>query len=232
MFYHQVFGLRCASDVELPAFLVCDSSRVDFTVKITSQVLEFNLLPTVVKPFTSYNDREFRYQVPDIATYFVRDGKQIWICPLCEDWSSVLLFFYSNAIAALLFQRNLIPFHVSGVLDEDGVWLLSAPSRTGKSTTALKLKERGYPVFTDDTALDLVQFEKLQEQEATKGFQEKPFPGMKFFSKGQSGRWRQELSISQIQRIMRCSEKMMKYFGYWDEAKHFLIENNSWTGPS
>ncbi|MCC5937003.1 MAG: hypothetical protein JJU34_06960 [Lunatimonas sp.] len=153
MFYHQVFGLRCASDVELPAFLASDSGETDFEVKIVSQLPEFSNAPTVVKPFSSYNDKEFRYQVPDTATYFVREGKQIWICPATEDWSSILLFFYSNAIAAMLFQRNLIPFHVSGVLDGDGVWLLSAPSRTGKSTTALKLKERGYPVFTDDTAL-------------------------------------------------------------------------------
>ncbi|WP_209329433.1 hypothetical protein [Lunatimonas salinarum] len=152
MFYHQVFGLRCTSDIELPAFLASDTGA-DFEVKIVTQLPEFESAPTVTKPFSWYNEREFGYKVPDIATYFVRDGKEILICPVSEDWASILLFFYSNAIAALLFQRNLIPFHVSGVLQGDGVWLLSAPSRTGKSTTALKLQERGYPLFTDDTAL-------------------------------------------------------------------------------
>ncbi|MCC5937002.1 MAG: sulfotransferase domain-containing protein [Lunatimonas sp.] len=80
-------------------------------------------------------------------------------------------------------------------------------------------------------ALDLVQFEKLQEQEASKGFNEKPYSSMKFFHKGQTGRWKQELDSRQIQRIMQCSEKMMKYFGYWEEAKKHLIEMNSWVGP-
>ncbi|WP_209329432.1 sulfotransferase domain-containing protein [Lunatimonas salinarum] len=80
-------------------------------------------------------------------------------------------------------------------------------------------------------ALDLVQFEKLQEQEAKKGFHEKPYPSMKFFNKGQSGRWKQELSVQQIQRIMQCNEKMMRYFGYWGEAKQYLIERHQWVGP-
>ena len=96
--------------------------------------------------------------MPDIARYFVSDGNKVIIEPLCEDWDSILLFFYSNCIAAILLQSNLIPFHVSGVLDKKGgLWLFAAPSRTGKSTTALKLKEKGYTLFTDDTALITVE---------------------------------------------------------------------------
>jgi hypothetical protein len=68
------------------------------------------------------------------------------------------LYFKSNCMAAILFQKNLLPFHVSGVIDPDGgVWLFSATTGTGKSTTALKLQERGFRLFTDDTALIYVQ---------------------------------------------------------------------------
>jgi hypothetical protein len=47
-----------------------------------------------------------------------------------------------------------LTFHVSGVrLPNDGVVLFAAPSGTGKSTMAVKLKEKGYSMFSDDTAL-------------------------------------------------------------------------------
>ncbi|TFV97391.1 hypothetical protein E4S40_01675 [Algoriphagus kandeliae] len=97
-------------------------------------------------------------EIEGVAKYLVRNGKEILIEPTSEDWKSILLFFYSNCLGALLFQRDLIPFHVSGVLDPDGkVWLFAAPSQTGKSTTALKLKEKGFEIFTDDTALIYVR---------------------------------------------------------------------------
>ena len=45
-------------------------------------------------------------------------------------------------------NKNFIQFRL---------WLFAAPSKTGKSTTALKLKEKGYNLFTDDTALIKVE---------------------------------------------------------------------------
>lgn len=156
IYYYRVFGLDCSSEIELPALLsIPTSKKVDFEVKLASDDLPlFEAAPNVVKPFSSYNEREFLYKLPEVAEYYVREGKEIWIKNYCNDWDSILLFFYSNAIAAILFQRNLIPFHVSGVLDSKGnAWLFSAPTRTGKSTTALMLQELGYQLFTDDTCL-------------------------------------------------------------------------------
>ncbi|AOZ99136.1 hypothetical protein [Flavobacterium commune] len=153
---YRVFNLCCTSTIPLPSFIVNDVEDTipDFEVVLGNVEPNFKKEPTVTKPFTQFNENEFFYQVPDIAKYFVTDGNKVVIEPLCEDWDSILLFFYSNSIAAILFQKNLIPFHVSGVLDnKGGLWLFAAPSRTGKSTTALKLKEKGYALFTDDTAL-------------------------------------------------------------------------------
>jgi hypothetical protein len=156
---YTVFNLSCRSSIPLPSFMVNEENGTpSFEVVLGKVVPDFKNEPTVKKPFTQYNENEFFYQVPDIARYFVTDGNKVVIEPLCEDWDSILLFFYSNAIAAILFQKNLIPFHVSGVLDSrGGLWLFAAPSRTGKSTTALKLKEKGYTYFTDDTALITIE---------------------------------------------------------------------------
>ncbi|OCB71384.1 hypothetical protein SAMN05192550_0564 [Flavobacterium glycines] len=156
---YKVFNLRCTSTILLPSFVMNQEEVIpDFEVVLGTVVPDFKKEPTVKKPFTQFNENEFFYQMPDIARYFVTDGNKVVIEPLCEDWDSILLFFYSNCIAAILFQKDQIPFHVSGVLDKkDGLWLFAAPSRTGKSTTALKLKEKGYTYFTDDTALIMVE---------------------------------------------------------------------------
>lgn len=158
-YYYKVFNLSCKSTILLPSFIAIDETEtVDFEVVLGTVEPNFKIEPTVKKPFTQFNENEFFYQMPDIARYFVTDGNKVVIEPLCEDWGSILLFFYSNCIAAILFQKNQIPFHVSGVLDKKGgLWLFAAPSRTGKSTTALKLKEKGYTYFTDDTALITVE---------------------------------------------------------------------------
>ena len=156
---YKVFNLCCTSTIQLPSFIVNeDDKQADFEVVLGTVEPNFKKEPTVKKPFTQFNENEFFYQMPNIAKYFVTDGNKVVIEPLCEDWDSILLFFYSNCIAAILFQKNLIPFHVSGVLDaRGGLWLFAAPSRTGKSTTALKLKEKGYTYFTDDTALITIE---------------------------------------------------------------------------
>lgn len=158
-YYYKVFNLSCKSTFPLPSFVVNQEMiDPDFEVVLGTVAPDFKNEPTVKKPFTQFNENEFFYQMPDIARYFVTDGNKVVIEPLCEDWDSILLFFYSNCIAAILFQNNQIPFHVSGVLDKKGgLWLFAAPSRTGKSTTALKLKEKGYTYFTDDTALITVE---------------------------------------------------------------------------
>ena len=110
--------------------------------------------PTVEKPFSTFNENEFLYRIPEIANYYIRDGKEIIIEPISDNETEVLLFFYSNALAAVLFQRNLFPFHASGVkINEKKIVLFPAPSRTGKSTTAIFLEKRGYPIFSDDTVL-------------------------------------------------------------------------------
>jgi len=156
---YKVFNLNCTSTIELPSFIAAGiDCEPDFEVVLGTVGPDFKLEPTVKKPFAHFNENEFFYQMPNIARYFVSNGNKVVIEPLCEDWGSILLFFYSNCIAAILFQKNLMPFHVSGVLDKNGgLWLFAAPSRTGKSTTALKLKEKGYTLFTDDTALIAIE---------------------------------------------------------------------------
>lgn len=164
---YLAYGIPIISSIELTALI--ENTEILATQPITvskGKVPEsLEKTPLESKPFSVYNENEFLYTVPEVARYYVRDGKQIIIEHTNGDWSEVLLFFYSNCLAAALFQRNLIPFHVSGVFVEDGkILLFAAPSRTGKSTTSVMLQQRGYAPFTDDTAILTVENGKCYAQ--------------------------------------------------------------------
>lgn len=64
-------------------------------------------------------------------------------------------------------------------------------------------------------AIEETQFEKLQKKEQEKGLKEKQNPTSSFFFKGQVGRWKEELSKEQIEKIREINEPMMQRFGYW-----------------
>jgi hypothetical protein len=144
LYHYQAYHLPIISDIELPALLGTDLP--------SGEPLRVKLGP--ILPQTPGQ----HWTVPGVARYAVAEGKHLTIEPLGDDWDKIRLYFYSNALTMALFQRNLVPFHVSGVrLTPRKVLLFAAPSGTGKSTTALKLQEKGYPIFTDDTALLHIQ---------------------------------------------------------------------------
>lgn len=67
-------------------------------------------------------------------------------------------------------------------------------------------------------AIEACDFNKLKKQEENKGFKERATPSSAFFFKGETGRWKKELTKEQIQKIMTVNESMMKRLGYWEEA--------------
>lgn len=67
-------------------------------------------------------------------------------------------------------------------------------------------------------AIEATDFKKLKKQEENKGFKEKQIPSSAFFFKGETGRWKKELTKEQVQKIMTVNESMMKQLGYWDEV--------------
>lgn len=155
-FHYTTYGLSIFSDIELPALLKCNTKDSEQPISVWLGDVPHQLVssPMVEKPFTVYNAEEWLYRIPNVANYYVRNGSEVIIEPLSENWNEILLYFYANCLAAILFQRNLIPLHVSGVfIDKNRVLLFAAPSRTGKSTTSVMLQQRGYPLFTDDTAV-------------------------------------------------------------------------------
>lgn len=71
-------------------------------------------------------------------------------------------------------------------------------------------------------AVELSSFDQLKQQEAAKGFKEKPKSAEIFFREGKAGQWRSTLTRNQVRRILKDHEGQMRRFGYFDEAMQFL----------
>ncbi len=83
------------------------------------------------------------------------------------------------------------------------------------TTIAAALEFAGRPADPDALvrAIDLASFERLQSQELDGGFREAPV-GRRFFRKGVSGGWRDDLTYEQIARIENDHQAVMARLDY------------------
>lgn len=68
-----------------------------------------------------------------------------------------------------------------------------------------------------EKALRFSAFDILQQQEKADDFRERSAAASRFFRKGESGSWREELNELQVQRIVSDHRAVMQRFGYLDE---------------
>ena len=70
-----------------------------------------------------------------------------------------------------------------------------------------------------EKAIRFSHFKVLAQQEADKGFKERPGKSERFFRHGQSGGWRDVLTAEQVQRVIADHGEVMQRFGYLDHAE-------------
>ena len=134
------------------------------------------------------------------------------ISKLCEEKDKLniqtqqILRSWSNHVSSWIVDSKL-PVHI--IRYED---LLDDPLTTFKSAVEfLNLK------FVDAEILEAINnsaFNTLKEMETSKGFKERGIHSEVFFRKGKSNQWETELSLTQIDKIEKHHDKVMKQFGY------------------
>ena len=169
MLYHYLaFGIPIVSEVQLPALVPAfENSEPTNPVYVKLGSTPTELSGEVSNPDgnTLCSINEMIYTIPEKIRFYIANGSKITIEPINGDYAANLIYFYSNCLAAILYQRDLIPFHVSGVFTgTEKITLFAAPSGTGKSTLAVKLRELGYKIFTDDTAVLFIRDGKCYAQ--------------------------------------------------------------------
>lgn len=156
------FGLLISSEIEFPEFLPFTfADEPELTIKMGTVPTELTGEGLVKKVQVCMTATEYLQKTP-VATYYVANGNYILIEPNADaDEKSIRLFLLSNAMAAVLHQRDSIPLHASAIMHHDGIVLFCGPSGAGKSTTATMLQQKGYKVFSDDVCVLKVEGDEV-----------------------------------------------------------------------
>lgn len=154
-----LFGWRVRSDIPLPDLLDWNGD---------------DRLPDVVFTVGPIEDRrdgwrrfspaaqlgpagELLLRIPDVGAYLVEGGSRVTIDPSVPITAPDLrTFLLGTVLAALCFNRGMMPLHASGVATPHGALLISGTSGMGKSTLAAFLHQNhALPLLSDDLcALD------------------------------------------------------------------------------
>lgn len=152
---YTLFGLHIASELALPELAQIDqeASKADITIRL-GEVPEKLANPTREALLFSMTQDEYLLSIPQCCRYWIRAGREI-ICSPESDCAhpDLLVYLYGTCMAAIAYQRRLMPFHASVVERDGGAWLFAGKSGAGKSTLAAALQEKGYAVWSDDLCL-------------------------------------------------------------------------------
>lgn len=154
IFKYNGFGLKILSEIEFPELMPDEFQEEDITIslgKIKQGIISEN--SHLIKTSSTFKN-EFFLNVPNVAQYLTSKGKKIIVEPHeNSNDSSIRLFLLSNAMAALLVQRNQILLHASAIIHENELILFLGDSGAGKSSIAAELSKRGYTIFSDDVCV-------------------------------------------------------------------------------
>lgn len=154
MYRYWGYGLHIESELEFPELLpreFVDEPDLKISYGETPSAITGDNV--VHKSNCSISPDQYLLWLP-VARYYVSSGKSILVSPSKgSDEKSVRLFLLSNAMAAILHQRNEIMLHASAVCVKGGVVLFCGHSGAGKSTIAASLQARGYQIFSDDVCI-------------------------------------------------------------------------------
>ena len=91
------------------------------------------------------------FQIPDIATFLIQDGKTISFLPLKGyDEDIIRIYLLGTCMGSLLMQRKVYPLHGSAVVIDGKAYAFVGESGAGKSTLALTFLNHGYQLLSDD----------------------------------------------------------------------------------
>ncbi|MCB9134585.1 MAG: hypothetical protein H6636_04110 [Anaerolineales bacterium] len=142
-------GLRIDSQLQIPEWKKFEQEnqfpQADVNIRLV------HLVEEVREELPFVRADEYRFCIPEVATYWVAHGNEIKIFPAQQaENREIRLYLLGSAWGALCYQRDLLVLHASAVqVGEEAVAFCAAPGH-GKSTLAAWLTEAGYPFVSDD----------------------------------------------------------------------------------
>jgi hypothetical protein len=149
---YNAFGLSMISDIHLPELDSMANMTVDTDVEIKIEETSYYKQELESNPFQHFViENEVLFNVPNIANFYIKDGKKIIVSPLDEADEDVLrLYILGTCMGTILMQRKILPLHGSAIEIDGKVYAIVGDSGAGKSTLASAFLKHGYKLVSDD----------------------------------------------------------------------------------
>ena len=151
---YRLFGLRVASDIELPELFEVEGGAKNEAVDVTivrGAVAAAG--PDAVDGVVMAGDGA-TLEVADVARFHVVGGKTITVDALPgAPQANVRLFLLGSASAILVYQRGLLPLHANAIEIDGRAVAFLGESGAGKSTLAAWFNDRGARILSDDVCV-------------------------------------------------------------------------------
>jgi hypothetical protein len=149
---YKAFGLKITSDIPLPELIRLNErvDIVDLEIKLEDLSKRWSELSNIQNA-PLINERFVMFQVPNIATFLIREGSKISVSPINELNEDVIrLFLLGSCMGVILMQRGVFPLHGSAMVINGKAYAIIGESGAGKSTLASAFLDKGYQLLTDD----------------------------------------------------------------------------------
>lgn len=153
MFQYKAFGLNISSEIKLPGMIEIDDNKSD--VRIPLGEVDHSVSQVVMKGSNYIVDHENIYiWWDDIGKVKISKGNQIIVEPLSDledsDETNIIPFLLGPVMSTLLHHRGFLVLQGSSVKVNSEAIAFLGHRGLGKSTTAIQLYKKGYPIITDD----------------------------------------------------------------------------------
>lgn len=149
MYRYRANGLNLESAFEIPEMMP-GSGEPDVVIRY-GDVPERIPDSISMGPCSEATPREYLLKIPDVARFWVREGRLVVISPepgVGED--DIRVFVLSSIMGSLAHQNGFLPLHASAVEMGGECVLFAGSSGNGKSTLAAALYGRGHRLMADD----------------------------------------------------------------------------------
>ncbi|WP_042164339.1 hypothetical protein [Paenibacillus gorillae] len=148
---YRAFGLRIASDFELPELLSVDEPG--FEPDLVVEQADLTAIRNELDPNRPFavKENEMVLGLENAATYRITNGSRIQMMPAeGADPRDYRIYLLGIGFAVALFQRGAIPLHGSAVVMEGRAYAFVGECGAGKSTLAAAFLRQGYKLLSDD----------------------------------------------------------------------------------
>ncbi|MGH6922656.1 MAG: hypothetical protein ACRED5_02705 [Propylenella sp.] len=148
---YSAYGLSIESELFCPE-LPPSTAAPDVSFRLGT-VAESLHQPTVRLPTLECEPGRHLLKLEQVAgaRFLAQHGSEVIVHPVGESHPETLrLFLLSTCLAAILYQRGVVPLHANTIATKSGAVIIAGDSGVGKSTLSLALMQRGYRILSDD----------------------------------------------------------------------------------